>query len=145
MTTTSPHIDIAAPLALRAALLRTAAGVALAAAGALLLVLAFPPYDLWPLIWVGFAPMLLAQHRVLPTRVSSLAPAITLGGFFGAMFSPVFAGLPEIAGVMRWLPLAIGALVFFLQRDIRAFHTRTGYRWLPLHWHSRLGGDRDDL
>lgn len=53
---------------------RTFIGVVLAASSALLLTLAFPPYNLWPLIWIGFVPMLLAQYRLMPARLASLAP-----------------------------------------------------------------------
>lgn len=132
MTATQSSVDLATTTVRRAMLMRSVLGSALAAISALLLWLAFPPYGLWPLIWVGFVPMLVAQHRVLPARYSSLAPAITLGCFFGALFAPVFSALPEITGVMRWLPLAIGALTFVSYRRYRTFHTHTGYRWLPL-------------
>jgi apolipoprotein N-acyltransferase len=47
---------------------RIGLGLALAALSAGVLMLAFPPYDLWPLISVAFVPMLLAQYRVMPRR-----------------------------------------------------------------------------
>ncbi|MFL5839783.1 MAG: apolipoprotein N-acyltransferase, partial [Thermoleophilaceae bacterium] len=56
-----------------------AAGVALAALGGATLVLASPPYGLWPLVLVGFAPIVVAQHHVLPERWSGAALALGFG------------------------------------------------------------------
>ncbi len=109
---------------------RSAIGVTLAAASAVLLTLAFPPYGLWPLIWVGLVPMALAQYRVLPRRLSSLAPAIAVGGWLGGYLVPIFAGS---GSYMTWLPLLIGAITLLTDKGNRAFHERTGYRWFVLH------------
>jgi len=108
---------------------RTMLGLALAAGSALLLTLAFPPYNLGPLIWIGFVPMLLAQHRVLPSRRSSLAPALAIGGWMGAFLLPVFGGKSLW---MSLLPLIIGAMPLLMDRNKRAFHEHTGYRWFVL-------------
>jgi apolipoprotein N-acyltransferase len=88
--------------------------------------LSFPPYNLWPFIWVAFIPMLLAQFRVMPRRVSSLASAIAIGGWLGGYLTPIFAG----SGVyMTWLPLLIAGISYLADSGVRAFHERTGYRW----------------
>ncbi len=101
-------------------------GILLSAASAILLTLSFPPYGFWPFIWASFVPMLVAQFRVMPRRVSSLASAITIGGWLGGYLTPIFAG----SGIyMTWLPLIIGVIVFFADRGVCAFHERTGYRW----------------
>ncbi|NLE76527.1 MAG: hypothetical protein GX605_07220 [Chloroflexi bacterium] len=105
---------------------RMVVGLALAAASALCLTLAFPPWNLGALIWVGFVPMLLAQHRVLPRRLASLAPAVTIGGWLGALLVPMFGGKST---VMAAVPLAVGALALLLDRDKRRFHEATAYRW----------------
>src|SRR5579875_853442 len=47
---------------------RVALGLALAGLSALLATWAFPPYGVWPLIFIAWVPMLVAQHRVLPRR-----------------------------------------------------------------------------
>jgi len=106
--------------------IRTAFGLLLAAASAILLTLSFPPYGLWPLIWIGFAPMLVAQFRVLPPGLSSLASAIAIGGWLGGYFLPIFAGtgLP-----ITWLPLIIAVITFFTDNGMRAVPERTGHRW----------------
>ena len=64
--------------------LRAGIGILLAIFSAVLLTLSFPPYNLWLLIWVAFIPMLVAQFRVMPRKVSSLASAIAIGGWLAA-------------------------------------------------------------
>jgi len=73
-------------------IIRTLIAVLLSALSGLLLFLAFPPYDLWPLMWVAFIPMIVAQYRIIPRKISSLTPAITVGGWLGGYLYPIFAG-----------------------------------------------------
>ncbi|MDI6843446.1 MAG: nitrilase-related carbon-nitrogen hydrolase [Anaerosomatales bacterium] len=109
---------------------RVGVGILLSAASAAMLTLSFPPYGFWPLIWVGFVPMLVAQFRVMPRRVSSLASAIAVGGWLGGYLTPIFAG----SGLyMTWLPLAVAGVGYLADSGVRAFHERTGYRWFVLH------------
>ena len=78
--------------------------------------LAFPPYGLWPLVFVAFVPMLVAQFRVMPARWSSLAAAITIGGWLGLFFRNIFSfggEQVEMVWYMEWLPVIIG--VIYLQ------------------------------
>ncbi len=115
--------------------IRLGIGLALAALSAILLTLSFPPYNLWPFIWVGFVPMLVAQFRVMPRQVSSLASAIAIGGWLGGYLVPIFAG----SGLyMTWLPLLIAGITYVADSSARAFHERTGYRWFvwqgALNW-----------
>ena len=110
--------------------IRLLSGVGLSLLSALSFTLAFPPFDVWPLIWVGLVPMVVAQHRVLPTRLSGLAPALGIGGFFAGYFGRMFAGGPWF---MRALPLIIALFAGLVGARERAFHARTGYRWLALH------------
>lgn len=115
--------------------IRIGIGIVLSIVSAVLLTLSFPPYGLWPCIWFGFVPMVVAQFRVMPRQVSSLASAITIGGWLGGYLVPIFAG----SGLyMTWLPLAIAVLSFFMDKSTRAFHERTGYRWFvpygALNW-----------
>jgi apolipoprotein N-acyltransferase len=109
--------------------LRLGVGLLLAAVSAIMLTLSFPPYSLWPLIWISFVPMLVAQFRVMPRKVSSLASAIAIGGWLGGYLTPIFAG----SGIyMAWLPLLIAVITYFTDSGVRAFHERTGYRWFVL-------------
>ncbi len=117
------------PLSNRNVWLRIGIGLLLAAASAILLMASFPPFDLWPLIWVGFVPMLVAQFRVMPRKFSSLASAVAVGGWLGGYLVPIFAG----SGLyMTWLPLIIGGITLLTDSGVRAFHERTGYRWFVL-------------
>lgn len=109
---------------------RIVLGLALAALSAALFTLAFPPYDLWPLIFFGLVPMVVAQHRVLPRRLAGLALGVGIGGFFWGYFGGMFAGS---VWYMRWLPLFIGLIATLIGSRDRAFHGRTGYRWFVLH------------
>jgi len=108
---------------------RLALGLGLAALSAVLLTLAFPPYGAWPLIVVGLIPMILAQHRVMPPHLASLAYGVAIGGFFAGYFGPMFRGGPWF---MQALPLFIGFFAALVGAGDRAFHRRTGYRWLAL-------------
>jgi len=112
--------------------IRIAAGLALAVASGALLFLAFPPYPLWPAIFVAAVPFLVAQHCVLPRRWSALAPAIAIGGWIGMYFSKIFGFGGGGAWYMRALPLLIAVFVFFLERSTRPLHERTDYRWFVL-------------
>lgn len=90
---------------------RTAIGLILALASLTLLTLAFPPYNLGFFIWVGFLPMLIAQYRLLPAKLSSLASAIAIGGWLGVLLVPMFGGKSFFMAV---IPLLTGILVFFV-------------------------------
>jgi len=111
--------------------LRTAAGLGLAALGAASLALAFPPYGLWPLVFVGLVPIIVAQHRVMPRALSGLAFGTGIGGFFWGYFHGMFAGTR--APFMETIPLLAAAIATLAAWRDRAFHERTGYRWLVPH------------
>src|SRR5438876_11772755 len=57
------------------------AEASLSIASALLLVLAFPDFDLWWLAWMGLVPLLVAV-----TRMSKTGRAFLLGWLWGVMF-----------------------------------------------------------
>ena len=114
----------------RAFCLRMLAGLFLAVLSAVMLTLAFPPYGLWPLIFLGLAPALVALHRVMPEKLAGLAFATGVGGFFYWYFRGAFAGTTPF---MEWLPLFIATVAgLTAQRDV-TFHRLTGYRWLIPH------------
>jgi len=109
-------------------LLRTAAGLLLSALGAAAFTLAFPPYGLWPLAFVWMIPVVIATHRIMPVRLSGLAMGVGVGGFFWGYFGGMFEGYT----FMQYLPLIIGIIAALVGSRERAFHARTGYRWLVL-------------
>src|SRR5580658_5568054 len=85
---------------------RVALGLALAGLSALLATWAFPPYGFWPLIFVAWVPMLVAEHRVLPRRWGWLAVAVGLGGFSAGYLHGVVD--PTFAWWVACIPLAVG-------------------------------------
>lgn len=109
---------------------RVLAGLALAGLSAALFTLAFPPYGVWPLIFFGLVPMVVAQHRVMPDRLASVAYAVGIGGFFAGYFGAMFEQAPWF---MRALPVFIAVIAGLGSLRERAFHRWTGYRWLLLH------------
>ncbi len=114
---------------------RSLIGLGLAFLSAILLTLAFPPYNLWPLIWIGFIPMLLAQYKVMPEKISSLALGVGVGGFFLGYFNDIFA---NSVWYMRYLPLLIAIIATLVGIGDRPFHKRTRFRWFlvqfPFLW-----------
>ena len=116
---------------------RIGAGVGLAAASGVLATLAFPSFELWPLIFVAFIPLAIVQHRVLSVAWSPIAPGITVGVYFSGQLS---AGLADgnVAWFIQLWPVYVMILIAGLCWPGRRFHSRTGYRWLaisfPLAW-----------
>ena len=109
--------------------LRIILGLGLAALSGVLLTLSFPPYDLWPLVLVGFVPATVAQHRIMPRQLSGVAFGVGLGAFFWGYFGPMFA---NTVWFMEWLPLIVAVIAAILSSSSRAFHERTHYRWFVL-------------
>ncbi|MFC2064252.1 nitrilase-related carbon-nitrogen hydrolase [Chloroflexota bacterium] len=104
-------------------------GIILSAISGAMLLLSFPPYGLWPLMWFAIIPYRYAQYRLLPVKWSSLAEAtanlVWLGPFMARMFGMDNGIFFYLLGVL------IAILTFFLSRD-RTFHEKTGYRWFIL-------------
>lgn len=105
---------------------RALLGLSLSALSAVLLILAFPPFNFWFLAWFAFLPMILSQYRIMPKRLSSLASAVAIGGWGWGVFGPIFAGS---GSYMQYLPLAIFVLTLLFDSGLRRFHEQTRYRW----------------
>ncbi|MDZ7578064.1 MAG: nitrilase-related carbon-nitrogen hydrolase [Candidatus Nanopelagicales bacterium] len=106
--------------------LRVLAGVGLSVLGGVALVLAFPRYGgFWPLLFVALVPMLFAQYRLFPRKLSGLAPGLTVGVFWlggldqlKAIVDPWFIAVGGVAAGIVW------GLLFSLGR---AFNERTSF------------------
>ena len=109
--------------------LRFALGVALSAFSGALLLMAYPPLNIWPLMWVGLVPYLYAQYRLMPLRHSGLAVAIADLAWLWPMLARVFAGGPWF---IVHLGLFIAVISFFLNTE-RKHHHLTGMRWFVLY------------
>jgi apolipoprotein N-acyltransferase len=118
-------------------LIHVAGGIGVALLTGLLIELAFDPHGYWPLIFVAFVPMVVAQHRILPASLSGLAPGIGIACLFAHELS---GGLADggVAWYYQLLPVYVGLLIAGLAWRSRRFHERTGYRWFlisfPVAW-----------
>jgi apolipoprotein N-acyltransferase len=110
-------------------LTRVAIGLLLSITGGVAFVLAFPPYELWPLVFIGFVPVLVAQYRIMPPKLTSLASATAIAVWLQGYLGPVFA---PVGTFMVWLPLMAFVLSFLFDRGQRGFHDATGYRWFVI-------------
>ncbi|PKO11895.1 MAG: hypothetical protein CVU39_26880 [Chloroflexi bacterium HGW-Chloroflexi-10] len=106
--------------------IRILIGLTLSILSGLAFTLAFPPYEIWPLIFVGWIPMLVAQFRIMPPRLSSIASAVALFVWMQGYLGPVFA---PVGTFMVWLPLAVALLSLLAENGLRRFHENTNYRW----------------
>ncbi len=113
-------------IALRANVVRFGLGLGLSALSGVLLLLAFPPYGIWPLAWFALVPALVAQFRLLPTRWSSLGCAIYTGLWLGPFLARLFGS--GFGPVFQYLGVLIAVITFFTAKE-RIFHERTSYRW----------------
>ena len=123
-------------------IVRIAAGIGVSALTAVMLILAFHPYNVWFLAFFAFVPMLVAQHRILPRKWSGFASAIGVGGwllvFLGSMFGSSSAAL-----VIYIVVLVIVVVQMFTIPGVQRFHKQTNYRWFMLQsvadWTCSLG------
>ncbi len=108
--------------------IRIVFGLALAGLSGLMLTTSFAPYNVWPIIFIAFIPLIIAQYRVMPGKYSSLAPALMIATWLYLYFGPSF--FP--GGIMLALP-ALGFLLNLVtEKDQRKFHEDTNYRWFIL-------------
>lgn len=110
-------------------LVRLGLGIALSALSGVMLLLAFPPYGLWPLAWFALVPGLLAQYRLLPAKWTSLASAVYSGVWLGPFLARLFG--PGYGPIFQYLGVWIAILNLFLAKD-RKFHELSKYRWFIL-------------
>jgi apolipoprotein N-acyltransferase len=74
-------------------------------------------------------PYLLAQHRVLPRRWSSLALVLAMLFWLGPYLARLMG--PEVGPFFQYMGVWVAILTFFLGK-IRRFHELTRYRWFVL-------------
>jgi len=106
--------------------LYTMIGILLSVLSGVAFILAFPPFEIWPLIFIGWVPVLVAIQRVMPPKISSLSTALAIGIWLEGYLGPIFN---QTGSYMAYLPLiaALFALVFDMGK--RRFNQRTHYRW----------------
>ncbi len=109
--------------------IRTLIGLALSVLSGLMLTASFAPYNMWALIFIAFLPLLIAQYRVMPAKLSSLASAVFIGTWLYLYFGPSFF----VGGLMLALPLIGFLLNLITEKGLRKFHEDTNYRWFILN------------
>ncbi|MBN1402665.1 MAG: hypothetical protein JXA74_17625 [Anaerolineae bacterium] len=111
--------------------LRMGISVALSLMTTAMLILAFPPYNVWPLAFFCLVPMLVAQYRLLPRRWAALAPCI--GGDLWVLWlvTALFAITVETAFILL-IPVIALVKDWLGARGNRQFHELTRYRWFVL-------------
>jgi len=128
--TTATETKKAKILMTRSQKIRFGLGILLSAISGLLLLFSFPPYGLWPLIWIACVPYRFAQYRLFPIKWSSLAEATAILFFLGPFLARLFG--TEFGPFFYLLGVLIAILIFFLSRE-RKFIEMTGYRWFILY------------
>jgi apolipoprotein N-acyltransferase len=103
-------------------------GLALGLASAALLVFAFQPYSIWPLAFIAYIPMLVAEQRILPLRWSGLGRGVGVGLFLVVFLTSLF-GMNQVAGIFLGVAALIALISILSAPKLRAFHERTGFRW----------------
>ncbi len=104
-------------------------GILLGVVSGVAFLLAFPPFEIWPLIFIGWVPVLVAQNRIMPPKLSSLPIALAIGiwlqGYLGPVFNPT-------GTYMIYLPLAAAVISFLTDMGKRRFNQKTRYRWFVI-------------
>lgn len=111
--------------------MRIASGIGVSALTALMMILAFHPYNAWFLAFFALVPMLVAQYRILPGKWSGLAPAAGIGGWLFVFLTSMFGGNPA-ALVIQIVVVVIIIIQVFTSPGVRRFHEQSGYRWFVM-------------
>lgn len=112
-------------------LTRIALGIGVSALTAVMLIMAFHPYNVWFLAFFALVPMLIAQHLILPTKWSGLAPAVGIGGWLFVFLTAMFGGSPA-ARVIQIVVAVIIIVQALTVPGVQHFHRQTSYRWFVL-------------
>ena len=97
--------------------------------------LASPPFGVWPLVFVGFVPIVVGQNAILPKRYSGAALAVGFGGYLVMTLWDTFAASQRWSFLVLLLALYCGGWVSRTSWDV------TGGRHLwsdPVIWTATL-------
>jgi apolipoprotein N-acyltransferase len=95
---------------------------------AVMLLLAFHPFSLWPLAFVALVPMLVAQHRIMPVRWAGAAAAVGVGGWLLVFLTSMF-GFGRASLVMQGVVLVVVIVQLLTVPGLRRFHIHTRYKY----------------
>jgi apolipoprotein N-acyltransferase len=111
---------------------RIGIGVALGLLTTGMVILAFPPFNVWPLVIFCMVPMLIAQYRVLPLRWASLAKIVGIDLWVLWLIVLLFGINPDV-WFLYLVPVAVAVLDYTTTKGTRLFQEQTRYRWFVLH------------
>ncbi|MHB8894398.1 MAG: nitrilase-related carbon-nitrogen hydrolase [Candidatus Geothermincolia bacterium] len=103
-------------------------GLLLTLISGFMLIVSWPALgNLWPLVFIAFVPMFLAQYRFMPRRLSGLPVGVAFACYW-------FGGLQMASGLVGIWPVILAAIVIGLIGWLigsfdRRFAERTRYRW----------------
>ena len=106
-------------------------GFGLGLLSAAMLIFAFQPYSVWPLAFVAYVPMLIAEQRILPSRWAGWGRGIGIGAFLAVFLTSLF-GMNKFAAIFLGVAVLIALISILTAPKLRAFHERTGFRWFIL-------------
>jgi apolipoprotein N-acyltransferase len=110
---------------------RITGGLSLALLSGALAAAATPYHDV-PVMWFAFVPAIVAQHRVLPARLSGLGLGVAIGAYYQGYLGPGILSSDSVAWYFDLVGVWVAIVAFLLTRRSRAFHARTAYRFFPL-------------
>jgi apolipoprotein N-acyltransferase len=103
----------------------------------LILVWSLPPFGIWPLVFIGLIPMIIAQYRLVPRNWSWIP--VSVMAFTYIYFAYSFHQSTLATGAWGWSAPAIVAVVIgpFAVLD-RRISEHTGFKWfvlqMPVVW-----------
>jgi apolipoprotein N-acyltransferase len=97
-----------------------------------MLILAFPPYNVWPLAFFFMVPTLIAQYRVLPLKWTGLAKIVGIDLWVLWLITLLFGINPDV-WFLYLVPVVVAVLDHTTSKGVRQFEEQTRYRWFVLH------------
>jgi apolipoprotein N-acyltransferase len=107
---------------------KTLLGLLLAIISGVMLVVSWPTMgNLWPLVFIAFVPMFLAQYRFMPRRLTGLPVGVAFACYWfgGLQMASALVGMWPVIAVS----IVIGLIGWLIGSFDKRFAERTRYRW----------------
>jgi apolipoprotein N-acyltransferase len=110
---------------------RVGIGIALSAMTTIMLILAFPPANVWPFAFFCLVPMLVVQHRIMPSKYAWIATGVG-GDLWVLWLVTMLFGLKPETLFIQLIPVIALVKDYFTAQGNRRFHESTRYRYFVL-------------